>query len=69
MAWTAEQKEKAKCELREHVQGMYKDRAVYRRMQMLSIDSTKFIGGAGASVGHMSVLCLTIDGMDQARHG
>ena len=49
----------------EHVRGMYADRAVYARIQTLSVESTKFIGSVELAPNASSVLTLSIDGMDQ----
>ena len=65
LARTSELKALADERLRQHISGMYKDRVVYRRMQMLSVESTKFDGGLQSAQDDASVLTLTIDGMDQ----
>ena len=67
LAQTAAQKENALNMHIDHVRGMYADRAHYARLQTLSVQSTKFIGGPVETVAQdSSVLTLSIDGMDQA---
>ena len=65
LAKTTEQKSKALDMHVEHVRGMYADRAVYARIQTLSVESTKFIGSVELAPNASSVLTLSIDGMDQ----
>ena len=66
LAQTAEQKQVARAAHAAHISGMYADRAVYGRLQTLSAESTKFTGMVEKAPHPSSVLCLSIDGMDQA---
>jgi hypothetical protein len=68
LASTREAKEHIQEMYNEHVTCVFKDRAVYNRLQRMSAESTRARPGPPETeADENSVLALTIDGMDQAK--